>query len=125
MAKSSKKSKEIASAKTKPVTTGKAEGGNDTATSAQPAPGKSSKPAKAGAKSRTAAARKTATARKPRTAVPPKKTKATAPAFSDEDVRMRAYFLSEQRQQRGLGGDSAHDWLEAVRQLQAETGAPA
>ncbi|MEO7168035.1 MAG: hypothetical protein ABI787_04230 [Spartobacteria bacterium] len=48
-----------------------------------------------------------------------------APAFSDADVRMRAYFISEQRQQRGLPGDSAHDWLEALRQLQAETDASA
>ena len=45
--------------------------------------------------------------------------------FSDDDVRMRAYFISERRQQQGLPGDSAHDWLEALRQLQEESGARA
>jgi hypothetical protein len=33
---------------------------------------------------------------------------------------MRAYFISERRMRAGLEGDSAHDWLEARRQLQDE-----
>jgi hypothetical protein len=42
--------------------------------------------------------------------------------ISDEDIRIRAYFISEQRMHSGVPGDSAHDWLEARRQLQEEAG---
>lgn len=50
--------------------------------------------------------------------------KATTPAakkttISYDDVATRAYFISEQRRQQGLEADSANDWLEAERQLQA------
>jgi len=40
--------------------------------------------------------------------------------FSTEDVALRAYFISEHRQQHGLPGDSHSDWIEAERQLKAE-----
>jgi hypothetical protein len=30
---------------------------------------------------------------------------------------MRAYFIAERRMQLSLPGDSAHDWIEARRQL--------
>ena len=40
--------------------------------------------------------------------------------ISEEDIRLRAYFISEGRLQNGIPGDSAHDWLEAQRQLQKE-----
>jgi hypothetical protein len=41
---------------------------------------------------------------------------------SDEEIRMRAYFISERRHRLGLPGDSNSDWLEAKRQLLSELG---
>jgi len=40
--------------------------------------------------------------------------------FTDDDIRIRAYFISEHRTRKGIPGSSADDWLEARRQLQAE-----
>jgi hypothetical protein len=39
---------------------------------------------------------------------------------SDEEIRIRAYFIAERRAQLSLQGDSAHDWIEAKRQLLEE-----
>lgn len=50
-------------------------------------------------------------------------TKST-PTFTDADVSLRAYFIAEKRMAAGLPGDSDQDWLEAERQLIAETAAP-
>jgi hypothetical protein len=44
-----------------------------------------------------------------------------APAFTDSDVALRAYFLSERRRIHGLPGDEHQDWIEAERQLQSES----
>jgi hypothetical protein len=41
---------------------------------------------------------------------------------SDEAIRTRAYFLGERRARLSLPGDSAHDWIEARRQLLEEAG---
>ncbi len=41
---------------------------------------------------------------------------------SDEEIRIRAYFIAERRMQLSLAGDSAHDWVEARRQLIEEPG---
>jgi hypothetical protein len=41
---------------------------------------------------------------------------------SDEEIRMRAYFISERRHRLGLPGDSNSDWLDAKRQLLSELG---
>lgn len=41
---------------------------------------------------------------------------------TDEEVRLRAYFLAERRLRMSLPGDSDHDWIEARRQLIAESG---
>jgi hypothetical protein len=41
--------------------------------------------------------------------------------ISDDDIRLRAYFIAEQRMQTGMPGDSTHDWWEAHRQLLEET----
>jgi hypothetical protein len=41
---------------------------------------------------------------------------------SDDAVRIRAYFLGERRARLSLPGDSAHDWIEARRQLLEEAG---
>jgi len=39
---------------------------------------------------------------------------------SEEEIRIRAYFISERRMQLSLEGDSDNDWLEARRQLVEE-----
>jgi hypothetical protein len=41
---------------------------------------------------------------------------------SDEEIRTRAYFISERRRRLGLPGDASSDWLEAKKQLLSETG---
>ncbi len=38
-----------------------------------------------------------------------------------EDIALRAYFISEKRRNAGIAGDSHQDWLEAERQIFAET----
>lgn len=38
-----------------------------------------------------------------------------------EDLALRAYFLAEKRQKLGLPGDALADWIEAERQLAAES----
>jgi hypothetical protein len=47
----------------------------------------------------------------------------TAPkiAPSDDEIRIRAYFISERRRRFDLPGDADSDWLEAKRQLLSET----
>jgi hypothetical protein len=40
---------------------------------------------------------------------------------SEEVIRLRAYFISERRRRFALPGDAESDWLEAIRQLLAET----
>jgi hypothetical protein len=47
----------------------------------------------------------------------------SAPAYTDADVSLRAYFIAEKRMAAGLPGDSDQDWLEAERQLMAEAAA--
>jgi hypothetical protein len=39
---------------------------------------------------------------------------------SDEQIRLRAYFISERRRRFALPGDAESDWLEARRQLLSE-----
>ena len=41
--------------------------------------------------------------------------------FTQDDVALRAYFIAEKRQKLGLHGDAHSDWLEAERQLRAES----
>jgi len=41
--------------------------------------------------------------------------------LSEETIRLRAYFISERRRRFALPGDAESDWLEAKRQLVAET----
>jgi hypothetical protein len=40
---------------------------------------------------------------------------------SEDAVRLRAYFISERRRRFALPGDAESDWLEAKRQLLAES----
>jgi hypothetical protein len=49
-----------------------------------------------------------------------KSTKSMEP--TDEEIRLRAYFISERRRRFALPGDASSDWLEARRQLLSETG---
>jgi hypothetical protein len=70
------------------------------------------------------------TAKKKKTAAPKKivaKKAAEAGAKpvlepTDDQIRLRAYFLAERRHKLALPGDSAHDWIEARRQLIEEAG---
>jgi hypothetical protein len=40
----------------------------------------------------------------------------------DEQIRLRAYFISERRRRFALPGDAESDWVEAKRQLLSEAG---
>jgi hypothetical protein len=70
-------------------------------------------------KRKKALSKKTARASRPAS---PKKTLAAASIHepSDEEIRIRAYFIAERRLQLSLAGDSTHDWIEAKRQLVEE-----
>ena len=52
----------------------------------------------------------------------PKNTSSSASFYepTDEEIRLRAYFIAERRIQLSLQGDSDHDWVEARRQLVEE-----
>jgi hypothetical protein len=55
------------------------------------------------------------------------KTKSTFAATAtagptDEEIRIRAYFISERRRRFALPGDANSDWIEAKRQLLSEIG---
>jgi hypothetical protein len=63
---------------------------------------------------------KRSTAAKAKVSMPPEAGQTTAPL--DEQIRMRAYFISERRRRFALPGDADSDWLEARRQLLSETG---
>ncbi|HYR58789.1 MAG TPA: DUF2934 domain-containing protein [Chthoniobacteraceae bacterium] len=47
------------------------------------------------------------------------------PAYTQDDVALRAYYISERRQTAGVTGDAHADWLEAERQLASEATKPA
>jgi hypothetical protein len=73
-------------------------------------------PAASRKKKKTPLKKKSALASKP--PVPAKASRGAAgPEPSDEEIRIRAYFIAERRLQLSLQGDSAHDWIEAKRQL--------
>jgi hypothetical protein len=58
--------------------------------------------------------------KKPSAAGKPAASRSAEP--TDDEIRIRAYFLAERRHQLSLPGDSAHDWIEARRQLIEEAG---
>ena len=58
-----------------------------------------------------------------KTAVPKKPAKKSA-GFTTDDVALRAYFIAEKRRHLGQPGSEHGDWLEAERQLLAESKAP-
>ena len=43
---------------------------------------------------------------------------------TDEQIRLRAYFIAQRRAQKSIAGDHNSDWLEARRQLFEEAGLP-
>ncbi|HET6408470.1 MAG TPA: DUF2934 domain-containing protein, partial [Chthoniobacteraceae bacterium] len=45
------------------------------------------------------------------------KSSATKPAYTSDDIALRAYFIAEKRQRLGIFGSPESDWLEAERQL--------
>jgi hypothetical protein len=77
------------------------------------------RPATSG-KSTTPPRKKSAPAQKTGVKMPPEAGTTTGP--SDEEIRLRAYFISERRRRFALPGDADSDWLEARRQLLSEIG---
>ena len=80
------------------------------------------------ASARPATSRKSAPPRRKKSA-PPQEDRGTVPPAagttarpSDEEIRLRAYFISERRRRFALPGDADSDWLEARRQLLSEIG---
>ncbi|HEY1769515.1 MAG TPA: DUF2934 domain-containing protein [Chthoniobacterales bacterium] len=76
--------------------------------------------AKPSRKRATSARKSTAAGSAPRKPSTRKKPAPAETAVSEDDIRLRAYYLAEQRIRDGLAGDSHADWLEARRQLLAE-----
>jgi hypothetical protein len=127
MAKSSKKSKE-ATAQEGASTTPRMESSNGfvTAGSAKPADAKkaaakSTGRAKSVGRNRSATPRKASAGRKTGAKTLQQPPATGDVAITDEAIRIRAYLISQWRMQNGVPGDSAHDWLEARRQLQEES----
>jgi hypothetical protein len=81
---------------------------------------RSARPASAGGKNAQPARKKSPTPPKKKPSKHPAPERAAAP--SDEEIRLRAYFISERRHRLALPGDTSSDWLEAKRQLISETG---
>jgi hypothetical protein len=77
-----------------------------------PEPKKKARAATAPAKKKKAAAPKKPTAKQPVAAAPKHTIEPT-----DDEIRLRAYFIAERRHKLSVPGDSNHDWIEARRQL--------
>jgi hypothetical protein len=43
-------------------------------------------------------------------------------SYTLDDVALRAYFIAQDRNAKGIHGSPESDWLEAERQLRAESG---
>ena len=81
-----------------------------------PEPKKKTRAGAAPSKKKKPAAAKKPSNKKP--AISAAKPAASRPVEpTDDEIRLRAYFLAERRHQLSLPGDSAHDWIEARRQL--------
>ena len=64
--------------------------------------------------------KKIAAPQKEKISMPPEAGEPTEPL--DDQIRLRAYFISERRRRFALPGDAESDWLEAKRQLLSESG---
>ncbi len=89
---------------------------------------KTATPAKAKPAAKPAAAKQPATNEqtvaklsKAKPKISAKTVAAKAPSLTQEEIALRAYYLGEKRRHFGLPGDESHDWIEAERQLLAET----
>lgn len=71
---------------------------------------------------RSTGTRKSPATAKKKTAAKTKGLKAAAIDPTDEEIRIRAYFIAERRHRLELVGDADTDWLEAKRQLLSELG---
>jgi len=69
---------------------------------------------------RSVAPKKKRAPRKGQTTVAPKPTN-SPPRITDGEIRTRAYFIAEHRLQHSIPGDASADWVEARRQLIAES----
>lgn len=96
--------------------------GKKATTAKTPAPAK--RTAKPSAAKPPAAEKKTAVRAKPANGSAAPKGVSKAPGFTNDDIAMRAYFIAEKRRHHGQPGDVHHDWLEAERQLRAESAPP-
>ena len=85
-------------------------------------PGKTSRarPPTTSRKSALPRRKKSAPAQKAKVTRPPDAGTTAGP--SHEEIRLRAYFISERRRRFALPGDADSDWLEARRQLLSEAG---
>jgi hypothetical protein len=97
---------------------------NPTPTDPTPAPEQKQK-GKPSVRGTASAAKKAKSSAKKTSATRPAKPRSSAKAVkpanpTDEEVRLRAYFVSERRHRLGLAGDASSDWLEAKRQLLSE-----
>jgi hypothetical protein len=54
-------------------------------------------------------------------AAPASRPSASGKELTDDDIRLRAYFIAERRTQLSIRGSEAEDWVEAKRQLEAES----
>jgi hypothetical protein len=126
MAKSSKKSKESPITDPGPVApVTEAQNGNGTAKPAKEISaknatrksGKSTEEIKPAARTRARTPRKAAATRKSRAGISRGAAGRSELVVSEDEIRVRAYFIAEQRLREGRPGSSDHDWLEARRQL--------
>ncbi len=84
-----------------------------------------SKPAVPAKRAVKPAAKNKTTTAKPKPAAKATKPKVPKPpAYTQDDIALRAYFISEKRRAHGLPGNEDHDWVEAERQLAAESKRP-
>ena len=61
------------------------------------------------------------TAKKPAAKKPAAPKAKKVPAYTQDDLALRAYFIAEKRRKLGLPGDPHADWIEAELQLSAES----
>jgi hypothetical protein len=80
-----------------------------------PEPKKKTRAAAGGKKKKPAVAKKPPTKQPTTSEEKPAASRLAEP--TDDQIRLRAYFIAERRHKLSLAGDSNHDWIEARRQL--------
>jgi hypothetical protein len=92
------------------------------ATNGNAAPKAKAKTTAPGSKKKKAAPKKEKAPSSAKPAASKKAASSKTAGPSDEQIRIRAYFIAERRHRLAIAGDSAHDWIEAKRQLIEEAG---